>query len=81
VLIDSRTEQLAVTSIELLANDVNRDATQESITYLRKLFSEPSSLGSVMAGRADEGVGNPEVVSQRVAILAGDLLNSISRLQ
>jgi hypothetical protein len=27
-----------------------------------------------MAGRAEEGVGNPEMVAASVAVLAGDLL-------
>jgi hypothetical protein len=39
------------------------------------LFADgPEAVGSVMAGRAEEGVGEPDVVSASVAALAGDVL-------
>jgi hypothetical protein len=37
------------------------------------------ALGSEMAGRAEAGVGSPDVVAASVALLAGDLLDAIKR--
>jgi hypothetical protein len=34
-------------------------------------------MGSVMAGRAEEGVGDPATVAASVAVLARDLLDAI----
>ena len=34
----------------------------------------PEALGSVMAGRAEAGVGEPDIVAASVAALADDLL-------
>jgi hypothetical protein len=33
-----------------------------------------------MAGRAEEGIGEPETVARQVAILADDLLVAVNRL-
>jgi len=41
----------------------------------------PEALGSAMAGRAEEGVGEPEKVSASVALLAADLLRTLGRSQ
>jgi hypothetical protein len=56
--------------------------TQRAIDWLPSLFADgPDAVGSVMAGRPEEGVGDPDVVSASVAALAADLLTAISDAQ
>lgn len=65
-----------VAPLALLSRDpLAGEATQRGLEYLERLFAAgPDALGSLMAGRAEEGVGDPEVVSASVAALAQDLL-------
>ena len=54
------------------------DVTREALDSLDRLFAAgPDALGSRMAGRAEEGVGDPAVVSASVAVLAEDLLSAV----
>lgn len=62
---------------ELSQDAVSGEATREAIEHLAELFGSPSALGSQMAGRAEEGVGEPEVVATAVSILASDLLECL----
>jgi hypothetical protein len=49
-----------------------------ALAALDRLFAAgPAALGSLMAGRAETGVGSPEVVSASVVVLAGDLLQGL----
>ncbi|MEU5407489.1 GSU2403 family nucleotidyltransferase fold protein [Nocardia asteroides] len=65
----------------LLADDLSRAVTIEAVGHLQELFVVSSgALGAVMAGRAEEGFGEPEQVSAAVRFLAGDLLAAISDL-
>ncbi|MFK0002306.1 hypothetical protein [Paenarthrobacter sp. NPDC090522] len=62
----------------LLADSVSVEATREAIEYLQMVFAPgPEAIGSLMAGRAEEGFGDPELVSMSVSILAADLLKAI----
>ena len=73
-----QTETL-VPGFELLrANDTSREVTEEALVYLYELFGDETALGSVMAGRAEEGIGNPEEVSASVVLLARDLLDKLA---
>jgi hypothetical protein len=73
---------LAATFQRLLADPVSESVTQRAIDWLPSLFADgPDAVGSVMAGRAEEGVGDPDVVSASVAALAADLLTAISDAQ
>ena len=50
-------------------------ATRAALVFLGRLFAAgPDALGSTMAGRAEEGIGEPDVASASVAALAQDLL-------
>ncbi len=49
--------------------------TEQALRFLADLFAAgPDALGSRMAGRAEEGVGEPENVAVSAAVLAEDLL-------
>ncbi|WP_231858975.1 hypothetical protein [Mycobacterium canetti] len=66
---------LAATFERLLSDPVSKVVTQQAIEWLRTLFADgPAALGSIMAGRAEEGVGEPDVVSAAVAALAADVV-------
>ena len=61
----------------LLEHELSREVTREALAYLSNLFADgPEALGSLMAGRAELGLGDPEVVSAACAALAGDLLEA-----
>ncbi|MER6943336.1 hypothetical protein ABT294_04860 [Nonomuraea sp. NPDC000554] len=46
--------------------------------YLADLFAAgPDALGARMAGRAEEGIGEPETVALATSLLAADLLQAV----
>jgi hypothetical protein len=48
---------------------------EQAVTFLTELFAAgPEALGAMMAGRAEDGVGQPVTVSASAAILAGELV-------
>ena len=69
------TGYLAATMVGLLADPLCGAVTERAMAYLREMFAAgPDALGSVMAGRAELGVGEPETVAASVTLLATDLL-------
>lgn len=77
ILIDLKTDDLAVTFSSLLGDDVSREVTDQALTYLEALFAAgPAAHGSNMAGRAEAGIGEPDTVASSVAVLAEDLLKA-----
>lgn len=80
LLVASPTEELERTMRSLLDDGLARETTARALEYLQQLFAAgPGALGSMMAGRAEEGVGDPAVVSASVAALAQDLLTAMAR--
>jgi hypothetical protein len=78
ILIDVDTAALASSLRRLLEDEVSRAATKTGLKYLGTLFADgPQALGPVMAGRAEEGVGEPETVALAVSILTADLLAAL----
>lgn len=75
LLVATPTADMAATIRLLLDEAVSRETTRQALSYLRRLFADgPDALGSMMAGRAEEGVGDPGNVSAAVTFLAQDLL-------
>lgn len=75
LLVAVETEQI-VQSLKILAQDpLSQSATNEAILYLETLFAaSPESLGSAMAGRAEEGIGEPVTVALSVCLIAQDIM-------
>ena len=74
------TDELVAAFERLLHNDGNRKSTQEALVFLERLFSTgPEALGSVMAGQAEEGIGDPTVVSASASYLAADVVEAVRR--
>jgi hypothetical protein len=69
------TGELADRFAHLTASDVAADVTETALQHLEVLFAAgPSAIGAEMAGRAEELVGDPDVVSASVSLLADDLV-------
>ena len=79
LLVATTTADLATTVRRLLDTDVSHDVTLRALDFLQELFARgPESLGSTMAGRAEQGVGQPDVVAAAVSLLAQDLLTALA---
>lgn len=77
LLVAVQSDVLAEKISVLLRDNFARDVTEAALDFLKSLFQTPESVGSVMAGRAEQGVGNPEVVSQTCSVLTEDLLSRV----
>lgn len=63
---------------QLLREGVSAEVTREALNQLLELFAlGPDTRGSLMAGAAEELVGDPSSVSESVALLAQDLLEAL----
>lgn len=77
LLVAVDTEDLTSRFSLLRQDELSAAVTEQALDYLRNLFTEASSVGSSMAGRAEEGVGEPEIVAASVSALANDLLVAV----
>lgn len=78
LLVATETPDLAETMQRLHADEISQMATTQALGYLEQLFASADALGATMAGRAEEGVGQPDTVSASVSFLAQDLLSALS---
>lgn len=80
ILVGIDTGELAQAFTRLLDDPLSSDVSGDALENLAWLFAAgPSAQGSLMAGRAELGIGEPETVAVAVAILASDLCNSLQR--
>jgi len=78
LLVAIPTDEIAAVLKRLVTNDIAGSVTQQALAYLHDLFATgPEAIGSLMAGRAEAGVGEPETVASSVAVLAADLLQAM----
>lgn len=77
LLVATETPALAERLTALARDQLAGQATSTAREYLRELFGNPGAIGAVMAGRAEELVGDPAVVSAAVSALANDLLVAV----
>ena len=78
LLVATETPDLAETMQRLHADEISQVATTQALGYLEQLFASADALGATMAGRAEEGVGQPDTVSASVSFLAQDLLSALA---
>lgn len=78
LLVATETADLAEIMRRLRADGISREVTAQALTYLEQLFASADGLGATMAGRAEEGVGQPDTVSASVSFLAHDLLSALA---
>jgi hypothetical protein len=63
---------------DLRRDDLAAAATEHGLQVLEQLFSPgASATGCAMAGRAEEGLGDPETVAASTALLASDVLEAL----
>lgn len=80
LLVATPTTQMAEVVSRLLADDFSAQVTKEALANLDELFaSGPDALGASMAGKAEAGVGQPDVASASVSALARELLEAVGR--
>lgn len=80
LLVATESAQMAATLRQLSENELCGRVTNEALMYLDQLFAAgPEALGAMMAGRAEELVGDPATVSASAAVLAAELLALLSR--
>ncbi len=80
LLVAIPTDELSAGFERLLNNELSSPVSESALGHLRMLFSAGAdALGSQMAGRVEQGVGDPEVVSAACAALATDLINAVAR--
>jgi hypothetical protein len=80
ILLKIDTPDLAAAFPLLLGDEVSREVTEQALTYLADLFAAgPAAHGSNMAGRAEEGIGEPDTVASSVAVLADELIKAVGR--
>ena len=78
LLVAVDTEHLARALKVLLSSDLAAQPTKVALDYFDELFvGGPDALGSHMAGRAEELLGDPSTVAQSVAALASDLVRAV----
>jgi hypothetical protein len=78
LLVSVPTADLASTLRRLHEDQLAGTATETAFALLASLFAEgAAAAGSELAGRAEEGIGDPEAVAASVAALAIDLLKAI----
>lgn len=78
LLVATEAPDLAETVRRLLTDELSQEVTAQALAYLEQLFVNPEALGSTMAGRAEEGVGQPDTVSAAASFLAQDLLSALA---
>jgi Nucleotidyltransferase len=80
LLVAVPTEGLASRLRQLCQDQLAGVVSEQALTFLAELFAAGSDApGSIMAGRAEQGVGDPPMVSASVALLAEDLLTAIDQ--
>lgn len=77
LLVATETSNLAGTLQRLRGDEIAHEVTAQALIYLKQLFASAHTLGSRMAGRAEEGIGEPDTVSASVSFLAQDLLSAL----
>ena len=63
----------------LISKPLTRQVTLDALGYLADMFGRPDAPGSVMAGAAEQMVGDPAAVAESVAVLTQDLIDAICR--
>lgn len=78
MLVASEPDDLADAFRRLLADPISATTTEHALEWLPEMFGNASATGADMAGKAEEGVGNPTQVSINVALLATELLDALA---
>jgi hypothetical protein len=78
LLVAVETAEMVEGFLLLLADSRSAEVAEQALVFMTDLFAAPDSIGSLMAGRVEEGVGEPENVASSVSILARELIESVA---
>ena len=79
LLVATPTSRLVADFERLFADEVAGEVTAAAIALLQEHFAAgPEAIGSRMAGRTEEGIGEPATVARQTSILAADLVAALS---
>lgn len=71
------TDAVAAGLGRLRADELAGPPTERALALLAELFGAgPEALGSRMAGRAEEGIGDPQIAAASAAVLSKDVLDA-----
>ncbi|TQC46525.1 hypothetical protein EEB14_25640 [Rhodococcus sp. WS4] len=76
MLVASEPDDVADACRRLLADPISATTTEHALEWLPEMFGNASATGADMAGKAEEGVGNPTQVSIKPALHATELLDT-----
>ena len=79
MLVASDPDDLTSTFHQLLDDPVSAATTEQALTWLPEIFGSPSAIGAVMAGEAEEGIGNPGQVAINTSLLAVELMDALNQ--
>jgi hypothetical protein len=80
ILVAVENDELADKLRMLLKDALSAAVTAEALEILAELFAAgPTAVGSMMAGRAEQAVGEPAQVSIAVGLLSADLIAELAR--
>jgi hypothetical protein len=79
LLVTVPTEGLAARLSALRVDGFAGQTTDKALLFLAEMFGRSEASGSTMAGRAEEGIGDPDVVAASVSALTQDLLLAVGR--
>lgn len=77
LLVACSTEGLVSRFGRLLADPLSAEVSSRGLDYIDSLFGTPESLGSIMAGRAERFVGDPDLVASSASMLVQQLIRSM----
>ncbi|MET3427469.1 hypothetical protein BJ973_006681 [Actinoplanes tereljensis] len=79
ILVALETEPLAESFRRLLADPISASTTAHALEEIAELAAPgPQALVPMMAGRAEEGIGDPVTVALSTSLLARDLLTALA---
>jgi len=80
LLVATESAPMAATLRRLREHELCERVTHDALVYLEQMFAAgPEALGSTMAGRAEQLVGDPATVRASASALAADLLALLSQ--
>lgn len=80
ILVAIETEALVEGLQRLLADPISAPCTNEALAHMNELIAAgPAALISMMAGRAEEGLGDPQTVALSTSVLAKRSAHCVER--
>jgi hypothetical protein len=80
LLVAVETAEMVEGFLLLLADPRSAEVAEQALVFMTDLFAAPDSIGSLMAGRVEEGVGEPENVADATAPMGNSKIAPLATL-